>query len=57
MDIEDVKAISNYAKNSNIIASHMDTVSHLTVTRKDIKSLKLNNVVVPDDNEILEFNN
>jgi len=57
MDIADVKAISNYAKNSTIIASHMDTVSHLTVTREDIKSLKLNNVVVPDDNEILEFNN
>ena len=55
MDIADVKAISNYAKNSTIIASHMDTVSHLTVTREDIKSLKLNNVVVPDDNEILEY--
>ena len=57
MDIEDTKAISNYAKNSTIIASHMDTVSHLTVTRDDIKALKLNNIVVPDDNEILEFNN
>ena len=57
MDIADVKAISNYAKNSTIIASHMDTVSHLTVTREDIKNLKLNNVVVPDDNEILEFDN
>ena len=57
MDIEDTKAISNYAKNSTIVASHMDTVSHLTVTRDDIKALKLNNVVVPDDNEILEFNN
>ncbi len=57
MDIEDTKAISNYAKSSKIIASHMDTVSHLTVTREDIKNLELNNVVVPDDNEILEFNN
>ena len=57
MDIEDTKAISKYAKNSTIIASHMDTVSHLTVTREDIKALKLNNVVVPDDNKILEFNN
>ena len=57
MDIEDTKSISNYAKNSIIIASHMDTVSHLTVTREDIKALKLNNIVVPDDNEILEFNN
>ena len=55
MDIADVKAISNYAKNSTIIASHMDTVSHLTVTREDIKALKLNNVFVPDDNEILEY--
>ena len=57
MDIEDTKAISKYAKNSTIIASHMDTVSHLTVTREDIKALKLNNVFVPDNNEILEFNN
>ena len=57
MDIEDTKSISKYAKNSTIIASHMDTVSHLTVTRENIKSLKLNNVVVPDDNKILEFNN
>ena len=57
MDITDVKAISNYAKSSKIIASHMDTVSHLTVTREEIKSLKLNNIVIPDDNEILEFNN
>lgn len=57
MDIEDTKSISNYAKNSTIIASHMGTVSHLTVTREDIKNLNLNNVVVPDDNEILEFNN
>ena len=55
MDIEDTKAISKYAKNSTIIASHMDTVSHLTVTREDIKALKLNNVVVPDDNKILEY--
>ena len=57
MDIADVKAISNYAKSSKIIASHMDTVSHLTVTREDIKNLKLNNTIVPEDNEILEFNN
>lgn len=55
MDCDDIKAISNYTPNATIIASHMDTVSHLTVTRDDIKNLKLNNVVVPDDNEILEF--
>ena len=35
--IDDVKEISNYAKESTIIASHMDTVNHLTVTREDIR--------------------
>ena len=55
MDINDIKAISDYSKNSIIVASHMDTVSHLTVTREDIKALNLSNVVVPDDNEILSF--
>ncbi len=55
MDCDDIKAISDYAPNTIIVASHMDTVSHLTVTRDDIKNLKLNNVVVPDDNEFLEF--
>lgn len=55
MDAEDVKNISEYAKNSVIIASHMDNVSHLTVTRADIKALGLKNTVVPEDNEILEY--
>lgn len=55
MDINDIKSISGYAKSSTIIASHMDTVSHLTVTREDVKNLKLSNVVVPCDNEILKF--
>ena len=55
MDIDDVKSISNYVKHSVIVASHMDTVSHLTVTRDDIKKLNLSNVVIPEDDEILEF--
>ena len=38
MDMEDIKSISDYAKSSTIIASHMDTVSHLTVTRDDVKT-------------------
>ena len=50
MDLEDVKTISSYAKNATIIASHMDTVSHLTVTSEDIKNLKLENVLVPSNN-------
>lgn len=55
MDLEDVKSISAYAKNATIVASHMDTVSHLTVTRNDIKKLELSNVVVPEDGETLTF--
>ena len=55
MNLADIKDISSYSKNSIIVASHMDTVSHLTVTRDDIKNLKLNNVVVPNDNEIINF--
>lgn len=55
MDAEDIKTVSNYAKNSTIITSHLDTVSHLTVTRENIKNLALSNVVVPSDNEILNF--
>ena len=55
MDEDDVKRISEFAKEALIVASHMGTVSHLTVTRDDIKNLSLNNVVVPDDNQILTF--
>ena len=55
MNLDDIKEISSYCKNSTVIASHMDTVSHLTVTRDDIKNLKLDNVEVPFDNEILTF--
>lgn len=55
MDKKDVKAISEYAKNAKIIASHMETVSHMTVTRADIRNLKLDNVLVPEDNEIILF--
>lgn len=55
MNHQDVKEISDYAKKSTIIVSHMDTVSHLTVTRNDIKALKLNNVLVPEDNEMISL--
>jgi len=55
MDIDDVKELANYIPNATIIASHMDTVSHLTASRDDIKNLQLNNIIVPDDNEIIDF--
>ena len=55
MNDEDVKILSSFAPKSTLVVSHMDTVSHLTVTRNDIRKMKLNNVVVPEDNEIMEF--
>lgn len=55
VDAADVKTVAIYAPSAVVVASHMDTVSHLTVTRQDIKNLHLANVVVPDDNEILKF--
>lgn len=55
MDLNDIKTISNYARSSKIVASHMDTVSHLTVTRKDIKNLNLPNIVIPEDNDVMKF--
>ena len=53
MGTEDVSALAEYAKDALIIASHMDTVSHLTVTRADIRALNLRNVIVPEDGEII----
>lgn len=55
MDIDDVKTISNYAKSAQIIASHMGNVSHLTVSREDIKNLNLANVKIPENGEVLTF--
>lgn len=53
MDADDVKTTAQYTPNATIIASHMDTVSHLTVSKTDIKNLNLKNVLIPEDNEII----
>ena len=57
MNLEDIKQVLNHSKNSLLIASHMDTVSHLTLTREDIKhfinSENITNLLVPDDGETL----
>ena len=55
MNGDDVKELANNYKDLTIIASHLDTVSHLTTTREDIKNLNLKNVLAPLDNEILEL--
>ena len=55
MDQEDVKAVCAYAPKAQIVASHMDTVSHLTVTREDLRALHLPNLLIPADGETLPF--
>lgn len=59
MDINDVNELLQKTQDSTIIASHMDTVSHLTVTRNDLKNfVKTNNIknlLIPEDGESISF--
>ena len=59
MNIDDLKEVLKNSKNATVIASHMDTVSHLTVTRKDLEHFKNNNnidnLLIPIDGEVLDF--
>lgn len=59
MNIEDVKNVLDAAPDAKIIASHLDTVSHLSVTREDLKEFKnknnIGNLLIPDDGETLNF--
>ena len=57
MNIDDIKQVIKNSPKSTIIASHMDTVSHLTITRKDLKEFKekesIQNFLIPEDSEVL----
>lgn len=57
MNIEDVQEVLKNAPKSTVIASHMDTVSHLTLTRKDLRKFKeqhdAENLLIPDDGETI----
>ena len=59
MNIDDVKEVLQHAPNSTVIASHMDTVSHLSVTKNDLKGFKnknnIDNLLIPEDGEIIDF--
>lgn len=59
MNIDDVKEVLQNVPNATVIASHMDTVSHLTVTRKDLEEFRekesVKNLLIPDDGEVLNF--
>lgn len=57
---EDIKRVSDIAPNAVIIASHMDTVAHQTVSRKDIKAYLNeqnlpNTILIPEDGERLNL--
>ncbi len=59
MNIDDLKEVLKLSPNSIIIASHMDTVSHMTLSRKDLIDFKekdnVHNLLIPDDGETLKF--
>lgn len=59
MNIEDVKKVLESAPYAVIIASHMDAVSHLSVTREDLNEFKeknnIQNLLIPNDGEKLYF--
>ena len=59
MNISDIEEVIAHSPKSTIIASHMDTVSHLTVTREDlkkyIKEKNITNILVPNDGETIEL--
>ena len=59
MDIKDVQEVLQVATNSRVIISHMDTVSHLTITRKDYEEYKkknnVKNLLIPNDGQSIRF--
>ena len=59
MNVEDVEKICRFASSSAIVASHMDAVSHATVSRKDLQKLieekHITNLLIPSDGQVLSF--
>ena len=59
MKESDVANVLENAQNAVVIASHMDTVSHLSVTRGDLKKFisenGIKNLLVPEDGESMSF--
>ncbi len=55
----DIDEVRKQAPNATIIASHMDTVSHLSVTRNDLKEYaktkNIENLIIPADGETLNL--
>ena len=61
MDDADVESVCRAAPNAIVIASHMDTVAHASLTRKTLKTALekrglASRVLMPDDGEEYSFN-
>ena len=60
MDDSDVESVCRAAPNATVIASHMDTVAHASLTRKTLKAALerrglVSRVLMPDDGEAYVF--
>ena len=60
MDDADVESVCRAAPNATVIASHMDTVAHASLTRRTLKAALekrglAKRVLVPDDGEVYMF--
>ena len=60
MDDNDVYEVYKTCPNATIIASHMDTVSHATLTRETLRQKLVekniaDKILIPADGEIYQF--
>lgn len=59
MNKDDIVSVCKTAPQSQVIASHLDSVNHALITREDVREFVLQNnlsqVSVPRDGEVLEF--
>ena len=60
MDDADVESVCRAAPNATVIASHMDTVAHASLTRKTLRAALerrglAKRVLMPDDGEVYMF--
>lgn len=55
MNLDDVEKVCEIASNAIIIATHLDSVNHALLTRKDVKKFAkekgLTQIIVPEDGE------
>ncbi len=60
MDDGDVEAVCRALPDARVVVSHMETVAHATISRKDMRERLLrrgilDRVLIPDDGEVLDF--